>query len=81
MKPVQTTHPNRLFLALVVFLGCVLGIGLDRVVTAQQTGIKRTILLRTDEPGSDVYEAVMGVAELPAGANSGKHVHHGVEIG
>ncbi len=64
-----------------VVLGGVLGAGIDRAVLAQQSGIKRTVLLRTDDPGSATYEAVMGIAELAPGANSGKHFHHGVEVG
>jgi quercetin dioxygenase-like cupin family protein len=59
----------------------ILGIGIDRFVLAQQTGIKRTILLTTDEPGSNTHEAVMGVAEVAPGASSGRHRHPGIEIG
>jgi quercetin dioxygenase-like cupin family protein len=53
----------------------------DRLAFAQQPGIKRTILLRTDEPGSQTHEAVMGVAEIAPGAMAGKHRHPGIEIG
>ena len=38
-------------------------------------------LLRTDEPGSQTHEAVMGVAEIAPGAMAGKHRHPGIEIG
>jgi quercetin dioxygenase-like cupin family protein len=62
-------------------IGAVAAMGADRTVFAQQTGIKRTILLRTDDPGSATYEAVMGIAEIAPGANAGKHRHHGVELG
>ena len=61
--------------------GAAIGIGLDRSVLAQQDGIKRTILLRTDDPATSKYEAVMGIAEVPPGSSSGKHRHYGVEIG
>jgi len=47
------------------------GATMDRLAFAQQPGIKRTILLRTDEPGSQTHEAVMGVAEIAPGAMAG----------
>jgi quercetin dioxygenase-like cupin family protein len=62
-------------------IGVVVGIGVDRVVTAQQSGITRTVLQRADDPGSKTHEAVMAVADLAAGASAGRHVHHGIEIG
>ena len=61
--------------------GAAIGVGVDRLALAQQPGIKRTILLRTDEPGSQTHEAVMGVAEIAPGAMAGKHRHPGIEIG
>ena len=61
--------------------GAAIGAGVDRIALAQQPGIKRTILLRTDEPGSQTHEAVMGVAEIAPGAMAGKHRHPGIEIG
>jgi quercetin dioxygenase-like cupin family protein len=72
-------HSVRFILSAFVFVA--LGVGVDRLVLAQQTGIKRTILLTTDEPGSQSHEAVMGIAELEAAASSGRHRHPGVEIG
>jgi quercetin dioxygenase-like cupin family protein len=57
------------------------GATMDRLAFAQQPGIKRTILLRADEPGSQTHEAVMGVAEIAPGAMAGKHRHPGIEIG
>jgi len=57
------------------------GAAADRLALAQQPGIRRTILLRTDEPGSQTHEAVMGVAEIAPGAMAGKHRHPGIEIG
>jgi quercetin dioxygenase-like cupin family protein len=73
---------RQLAIWLVFALGFViLGIGIDRFVLAQQTGIKRTILLTTDEPGTNTHEAVMGVAEVAPGASSGRHRHPGIEIG
>jgi quercetin dioxygenase-like cupin family protein len=70
-----------LLVACAAIIGGVTGIGVDRVAFAQQPGIKRTILLRTDDPAGATYEAVMGIAEIPPGANAGKHYHHGVELG
>jgi quercetin dioxygenase-like cupin family protein len=57
------------------------GATMDRLAFAQQPGIKRTILLRTDETGSQTHEAVMGLAEIAPGAMAGKHRHPGIEIG
>jgi quercetin dioxygenase-like cupin family protein len=57
------------------------GIAVDRVAFAQQPGgIKRTILLRADDPGSANYEAVMAIAEIAPGARAGKHRHPGTEV-
>lgn len=64
-----------------VAVGVALGAGIDRVVLAQQSGIKRTVLQRADDPSSSTYEAVMGIAEIAPGASSGKHFHHGTELG
>ena len=61
--------------------GAAIGAGVDHIAFAQQPGIKRTILLRTDEPGSSTHEAVMGIAEIAPGAMAGKHRHPGIEIG
>jgi quercetin dioxygenase-like cupin family protein len=74
-------HPRPSVLSVGIVLGSILGVGIDRLVMAQQAGIKRTILLTTDEPGSVTHEAVMGISELGAGASSGRHRHFGVEIG
>lgn len=81
MKPAHTTKRHYLLLLAAVIVGGALGIAFDREVLAQQSGITRTILLRTDEPGAPNYEAVMGVAELAPGASSGRHRHYGIEIG
>lgn len=69
-----------------VWVGClvvavVVGVGLDRVMLAQAGGITRTELTRTDVPGSTTHEAIMGLAEVAPGAASGRHFHHGAEIG
>src|ERR1044071_5263387 len=74
---------QRLRSILVVFLAVVAGIAVDRLAFAQQPqqpAIKRTVLQRVDAPGNPRYEAGMATAEIPAGASSGKHYHHGVEL-
>ena len=72
---------NRVVMAGALIVGALLGIGVDRAVSAQQTGITRTVLQRVDDPGAKSHEAVMAVADLAAGANAGRHIHHGIEIG
>jgi quercetin dioxygenase-like cupin family protein len=73
---------QRVFVLVLALVGAAaIGAGLDRVALAQQPGIKRTILLRTDDPGAPAYEAVMGIAEIAPGAMAGRHRHPGVEIG
>jgi hypothetical protein len=61
--------------------GAVIGMGADHLAFAQQSGIKRTMLLRTDSPENPAYEVVMAVAEIAPGASAGKHRHNGIEVG
>ena len=66
-----------------VLLCCaMLGAGFvaSEALHAQQGGIKRTPLNKTDVPGSN-FETVMGIAEIPAGVAAGRHTHPGVEMG
>ena len=82
--PMNRVHePTVRTVVIIALLACgaAIGAGVDRVALAQQPGIKRTILLRTDEPGDPTYEAVMGIAEIAPGAVAGKHRHPGIEIG
>jgi len=73
---------QRVFVLVVSLVGAAaIGAGVDRLALAQQPGIKRTILLRTDDPGSPTYEAVLGLAEIAPGAMAGRHRHPGIEIG
>jgi len=82
MNRTSTGKRQRVFVLFVALVGAAaVGAGVDRLALAQQPGIKRTILLRTDEPGSPTYEAVMGIAEIAPGAMAGRHRHPGVEIG
>jgi len=81
MKSVLADRRERVALFAGVMLACVgVGIAVDRVAFAQQPGIKRTILLRADDPGSANYEAVMAIAEIAPGAMSGRHRHPGIEV-
>ncbi|HEX8942079.1 MAG TPA: cupin domain-containing protein [Gemmatimonadaceae bacterium] len=81
MKSVLASRGRRLGLFAAAALACVgIGVTVDRVAFAQQPGIKRTILLRADDPASPKYEAVMAIAEIAPGAMSGKHRHPGVEV-
>ena len=48
---------------------------------AQQTGIKRTLLLKTELTGIDGREVYLGTAEIAPGASAGRHFHDGHEIG
>ena len=82
MKRIAAWRGNRLLLmAAAVLVGGVTGIGVDRIAFAQPSGIKRTILLRADDPAGAAYEAVVGVAEIAPGASAGKHRHNGIELG
>jgi quercetin dioxygenase-like cupin family protein len=82
MRQLATWPGNRpLLLVVAVLVGTVIGIGIDRAALAQPPGIKRTILLRADDPANPAYEAVVGVAEIPAGASAGRHRHFGIEVG
>jgi len=81
MKSVLASRRGHVALFAGVMLACVgVGIAVDRVAFAQQPGIKRTILLRADDPGSANYEAVMAIAEIAPGAMSGRHRHPGIEV-
>ncbi|MFI5312374.1 MAG: cupin domain-containing protein [Gemmatimonadales bacterium] len=82
MARIGTWSGNRVLLVVVAALvGGIVGMGVDRNVFAQPPGIKRTILLRTDEPSNPKYEAVVAVAEIPGGTSAGRHRHYGVEVG
>ena len=74
-------HLNFVLIASAIVTAAVLGAALDRVLLAQQPGIKRTILQRSDEPGSTTHEVVMAVAEIAPGVSAGKHRHYGIELG
>jgi quercetin dioxygenase-like cupin family protein len=62
-------------------LGLVLGTGATQLYAQQQGGIKRTPLQKSDLVDLQGREAVMGIAEIPAGGAAGAHTHPGAEIG
>lgn len=70
-----------LMLASTLALGIALGVIGTRALNAQQTGIKRTMLLKTELAGIEGKEVFMGTAELGPGVAAGKHYHHGQELG
>jgi quercetin dioxygenase-like cupin family protein len=82
MDPSRIRPSKRIAIVAGIMLmtGIGVGVAVDRIAFAQQPGIKRTVLLRTDEPGASGYEAIMGVAEIAPGASSGKHRHPGIEL-
>ncbi len=71
----------RLGVLLALALGILLGGVGDRLLTAQPSGLTRTLLLRTELAGVENREVFMGTAELAPGAAAGRHYHHGLEIG
>ena len=82
MNRTSAGNRQRAFVICVALAGAAaVGAAVDRLAFAQQPGIKRTILLRTDDPASPTYEAVMGIAEIAPGAMAGRHRHPGIEIG
>ena len=66
----------KLQLPLVAVLLLVAGIAI-----AQAPTIKRSILQRADVPEQGMREAVLGLAEIPAGGAAGRHSHNGPETG
>lgn len=65
-----------------VLVGVLVSVLGMRSLSAQQTGIQRVLILRTDVAASQLpTEAVLGTAEIPAGTAAGRHTHPGLEIG
>ena len=64
-----------------ILAGLALAIAAAFAVTAsgQAPGIKRTLLQRTDV--GENREAILGLAEIAAGAAAGRHTHPGIELG
>ncbi|MBI3325366.1 MAG: cupin domain-containing protein [Nitrospinae bacterium] len=66
-------------LALVLAVGVAVGAIGTQVLNAQEP-IKRTVLFKTDLPGSPEKEALVINVELAPGAAAGKHYHPGHEF-
>ncbi len=73
---------KRTLLMLGVTLAAGIAIGaVGAQLLAQQPGVKRAMLLKTELTGIDGKEAFLGHAEVSPGASAGKHYHHGHEFG
>jgi quercetin dioxygenase-like cupin family protein len=48
---------------------------------AQAPAIKRSLLQRVDVTGPEQKECVLGTAEIGPGGTTGRHIHHGFEVG
>jgi len=48
---------------------------------AQAQGVKRNVLRRADITGPQPKECVFGSAEFTPGSSTGRHFHHGFELG
>ena len=81
MKRMRLMSLTSLLVAGAAVIGGILGAGIDHALVAQQPGITRTILLRTDDPSAATHEVVMAVAQIPPGASAGRHRHSGIEVG
>jgi quercetin dioxygenase-like cupin family protein len=66
---------------LALAVGVAVGWTAATTLEAQQTGIKRTLLLKTELAGIDGREVYLGTAEIAPGASAGRHFHDGHEIG
>lgn len=77
-----TMTGSRWMAVLWMCIGLVFGSLGTQALRAQQGGIQRAILFRTDAaPASVPMEVVLGTAEIPAAGNAGRHSHPGVEVG
>jgi quercetin dioxygenase-like cupin family protein len=62
-------------------IGIAAGWTAARVLEAQATGIKRTLLMKTELAGIEGREVYLGTAEIAPGSSAGRHLHDGHEIG
>jgi quercetin dioxygenase-like cupin family protein len=67
--------------ALSLAIGIATGWAGATMLEAQPTGIKRTLLMKTELAGIDGREVYLGTAEIAPGASAGRHFHDGHEIG
>jgi len=66
---------------LALSVGIVTGWIVATALEAQQTGIKRTLLMKKELTGIDGREVYLGTAEIAPGGSAGRHFHDGHEIG
>ncbi len=66
---------------LAVLTGALGAAVLASVALAQAPGIKRNLLQRVDVTGPELKECVLGTAEMGPGGTTGRHIHHGFEVG
>jgi quercetin dioxygenase-like cupin family protein len=62
-------------------VGVVLGWTVATTLEAQQSGIKRTLLMKKELAGIDSREVYVGTAEIAPRVSAGRHTHDGHEIG
>jgi quercetin dioxygenase-like cupin family protein len=67
--------------ALALVVGITAGWSAATMLEAQPTGIKRTLLMKTELAGIAGREVYLGTAEIAPGASAGRHFHDGHEIG
>jgi len=63
-----------------LIVGTLIGSVGTQALHAQQQGLKRTPLMQKDLAGIEGNEALMVLAEIAPGAQSGRHYHPGTEI-
>jgi quercetin dioxygenase-like cupin family protein len=71
--------PSLVYLTMFV-IGTGAGFAADRLLSAQQQPVTRTMLLQTELEGVPGKEANVFLIELAPGASTGKHAHPGSEI-
>ncbi len=73
-------QPSAMLIVSVLIAGILTGSVGTRALQAQPQGVKRSPLLQRDLAGIDGKEAVMFLAEIAPGTESGRHYHPGTEI-
>jgi len=66
--------------AISLVAGIIIGLGTDRILSAQQQPIQRTSLLQTELEGVAEKAADVFLIEFAPGAATGRHSHPGSEI-
>ena len=60
-------------------IACITVLAISASATAQQTGIKRTVIRTFDYPPG--YTTITGIVELAPNTCSGRHTHPGIDSG